>query len=196
VGALLLEAIPGETSVGERGAAVAVDDVVQRAVARCGAGEACDPVRTQHGPGGQAPLAALAADGHAGCGIKQEQAAWSARETAMPDDGDAQDQEAMGVQDLVQHASDQAGLVRELSQETAAAAGAVRGQGTRARERAAVAKRRELAAHQRAIELHEQAAELQERLGHPDRAANARQHAAHARELLAQGRAEQAEQER
>lgn len=114
----------------------------------------------------------------------------------MPDDGDAQDQEAVGVQDLVQQTSDQAGLVRELRQETADAAGEVRRQGTSAQERAAVAKQRELDAHQRAIELHEQAAELQERLGHPDRAATARQHAEHARELLARGRAEQAEQER
>jgi hypothetical protein len=114
-----------------------------------------------------------------------------ARETAMPDDGDAQDQEAMGVHDLVRQTSDQASPVRELSQATSAASSEVRRQATSARERAAIAKQRELAAHQRAIELHEQAAELQERLGHPDRAANARQHAEHARELLAVAQAEQ-----
>jgi hypothetical protein len=113
----------------------------------------------------------------------------------MQDDGDAQDQEEVGVQDLVQQTSDQAGLIRKLSQETSGAASEAHRQGTSARKRAAVAKRRELAAHQRAIELHEQAAELQERLGHPERAANARQHAEHARELLAKGRAEQDEQE-
>jgi hypothetical protein len=83
----------------------------------------------------------------------------------MPDDGDAPDQEAMGVQDLVQQTGDQAGQVPQLSQEIAAAAGEVRRQGTSARERAAAVKRRELAAHQRAIELQEQAAQLQERLG-------------------------------
>ena len=114
----------------------------------------------------------------------------------MPVDGDAQDQEAMGVQDLVQQTSDQAGLVRKLRQATAGAAGEAHRQGTSARERAAAAKRRELAAHQRAIELHERAAELQERLGHPDRATNARQHAEHARQLLAVARAEEAEQNR
>jgi hypothetical protein len=47
-------------------------------------------------------------------------------------------------------------------------------------------------AHQCAIELDERAADLQERLGHPDRAVNAREHA---RQLLAQGLAEQREQE-
>jgi hypothetical protein len=62
-------------------------------------------------------------------------------------------------------------------------------EGTGTRERVARAKERELAAHQRAIEL-------QDRLGHPDRAANAREHAQHARQLLAQGLAEQREQER
>ncbi len=114
----------------------------------------------------------------------------------MHDDGDAQDQEVAGLQDLVQQTGDQAGLVRRTSEETAGAASQVRRRGTSARQRAAAAKQRELAAHQRAIELHEQAAELQDRLGHPDRAANARQHAEHARELLAKGEVEQREQER
>jgi hypothetical protein len=116
-------------------------------------------------------------------------------ETAMADDGDAQAQE-LGVQDLVQQTSDQAGLVHKLSQETSAVARAVRRREASARERAMVAKQRELAAHQRAIQLHEQAAALQERLGYLERAANARQHAQHARELLATAQAEQAEQAR
>jgi hypothetical protein len=107
----------------------------------------------------------------------------------VPDDDDAQDQEVVGVQDLVQQTSDQVGLVHELSEEASSAASEVRRQGTSARERAAVAKQRELAAHQRAIELQERPAELQERLGHPDRAANAHQHAEHARELLPVARA-------
>jgi Kelch motif len=58
----------------------------------------------------------------------------------MPDDGNAPDQEAMGVQDLVQQTGDQAGQVPQLSQEIAAAAGEVRRQGTSARERAAAVK--------------------------------------------------------
>jgi hypothetical protein len=109
-------------------------------------------------------------------------------EAAMQDDGDAQDRETAGLQNLLEHTMDRAAPIRAVSRD-------IKHRGTNARERAARAKERELAAHQRAIELHEQAAALQERLGHPDRAANAREHARHAQELLAKGRAEWGELE-
>ena len=91
--------------------------------------------------------------------------------------------------------TEEARRLRELAEQTAAAARPVHQRASGAHERAELAKERELRAHARAIELHEQAADLQDRLGHPDRASRARKHAEHARELWNQALAEQAERD-
>lgn len=62
-------------------------------------------------------------------------------------------------------------------------------------QRAVTARRHEVETLERSVAHHEQAAELQDRHGRPERAAEARARAAHDRELLAQARAELAEDE-
>ena len=154
-----------------------------------------DPARTR-----PAECQACQAPGWLPClgpaGVGMEGLAALGEATAVPSEGDTDDDVLDRLWRLAAQAIEHADQVLHDGGQTAAAAEEPHRRATGARERAALAKRRELAAHLRAIEVHERAAELQERLGYPDRAARARAHAGHARELYARAREEQQEHER